>query len=81
MFASAFARQKFNLFDNANFRHSILTYKLSKSVLEKHESSLGDEKWDVMEQAFYACIDMGQNDLAETYVNRLSEQFPGLYYI
>ena len=48
-------------------------------MLEKHESSLGDEKWDVMEQAFYACIDMGQNDLAETYLNRLSEQFPGLY--
>ena len=31
----------------------------------------------MVEQAFYACIDMGQNDLAETYLNRLSEQFPG----
>lgn len=69
-------RDTLRRFRDQGSRHSILTYKLSKSLLEKHESSLGDEKWDVVEQAFYACIDMGQNDLAETYLNRLSEQFP-----
>ena len=46
-------------------------------MLETHESNLGDEKWDVTEQLFYACIDIGNNDLAESYLQKLSEQFPG----
>lgn len=69
-------RDTLRRFRDQGTRHSRLTYKLAKSLLETHESNLGDEKWDVTEQLFYACIDIGNNDLAENYLQRLSEQFP-----
>jgi len=69
-------RDTLRRFRDQGTRHSILTYKLAKSLLESSETKLGDERWDVTEQIFYACIDMGNNDLAEKYLQKLTEQFP-----
>merc|ERR1712062_368557 len=44
-------------------RNAQLTYKLGKYVCDNFSGKLGNEVWDVYEQMFFACIDLGINDI------------------
>jgi len=39
-------------------------------------SSIGDRRWDIMEQVVVASLDCGNDKLAEDFIDQLRQQFP-----
>lgn len=57
-------------------RNAQTTFKLAKHISENFEKKLGDEIWDIYEQMFFACIDLGRNDVALSYLMQVKDNFP-----
>lgn len=70
------ARDTLRRYRERGTRQSLITLKLSRQLIEHSAAKLGDEKWDVYEQAFIAAIDLGEFVIAEGYLQTITAQFP-----
>jgi len=69
-------RKSLRKFRENGTRNAQLSYKLGKYACDNFSGKLGNEVWDVYEQMFFACIDLGINDVALSYLRQIKEQFP-----
>ncbi|CAG5112195.1 Oidioi.mRNA.OKI2018_I69.chr2.g6438.t1.cds [Oikopleura dioica] len=69
-------RKTLRKFRENGTRNATVTYKLGKYMCDNYSSKLGNEVWDVYEQMFFACIDLGINDIGLSYLRQIKEQFP-----
>jgi len=56
-------------------RESRLVIEYGRLALHRFESSLGDEKWSILEQVFIAALDTGDQSLANECLSKLMIQF------
>jgi len=70
------ARDTLRRYRERGTRQSLITLKLSRQLIEHQSGALGDEKWDVYEQAFVAAMDLGEFTIAEGYLQAVTAQFP-----
>lgn len=56
-------------------RESRIVVQFGSKALSQFGSSLGDEKWNILEQVYLAAIDTGNTELANSCIKELTEKF------
>jgi hypothetical protein len=76
--SSASTSARMELLDHVrlhNIRVPEVIFVQGNSVLNSG-SSIGDRRWDIMEQIIIAALDTGKDDIADTFTKTLRTQFP-----
>jgi len=76
--SSASTASRMELLDHVrlhNIRVPEVVVEVGNYVL-RSGSSIGDRRWDIMEQVVVAALDTGNDEIADEYSLRLREKFP-----